>query len=73
MTMRDSFGRAITYLRLSLTDRCDLRCTYCMPERTQIMPRADLLTLDELDRVASCFIRFGVRKLRLTGGDPHRD
>ena len=70
MTMRDSFGRAITYLRLSLTDRCDLRCTYCMPERTRFMPRADLLTLEELDRVASCFIRFGVRKLRLTGGEP---
>ncbi|MEO5611209.1 MAG: GTP 3',8-cyclase MoaA [Sphingomicrobium sp.] len=70
MTMRDSFGRAITYLRLSLTDRCDLRCTYCMPERTRFMPRGDLLTLDELDRVASCFIRFGVRKLRLTGGEP---
>ncbi|MEO8175044.1 MAG: GTP 3',8-cyclase MoaA [Sphingomicrobium sp.] len=70
MTMLDSFGRSITYLRLSLTDRCDLRCTYCMPERTQFMPRAHLLTLDELDRVASCFIRFGVRKLRLTGGEP---
>ena len=70
MKMRDSFGRAITYLRLSLTDRCDLRCTYCMPQRTRFMPRSDLLTLDELDRVASCFIRFGVRKLRLTGGEP---
>ena len=68
--MRDSFGRAITYLRLSLTDRCDLRCTYCMPERTTFAPRADLLSLDELDRVASCFINAGVRKLRLTGGEP---
>ena len=68
--MRDSFGREITYLRLSLTDRCDLRCTYCMPERMAFLPRADILSLDELDRVASCFIRRGVRKLRLTGGEP---
>jgi GTP 3',8-cyclase len=68
--MRDSFGREITYLRLSLTDRCDLRCTYCMPERMRFLPRADILTLDELDRVASCFIRRGVGKLRLTGGEP---
>ncbi len=68
--MRDSFGRAITYLRLSLTDRCDLRCTYCMPERMRFAPRSDLLSLDELDRVASCFIKAGVRKLRLTGGEP---
>ena len=68
--MRDSFGRAITYLRLSLTDRCDLRCTYCMPERMGFLPRADILTLDELDRVASCYVRRGVRKLRLTGGEP---
>jgi cyclic pyranopterin phosphate synthase len=68
--MRDSFGRAITYLRLSVTDRCDLRCTYCMPERMAFLPRADILTLDELDRVATCFIRRGVRKLRVTGGEP---
>jgi cyclic pyranopterin phosphate synthase len=68
--MRDSFGRDITYLRLSLTDRCDLRCTYCMPERMRFAPRADLLSLNELDRIASCFIRAGVRKLRLTGGEP---
>ena len=68
--MRDSFGRMITYLRLSVTDRCDLRCTYCMPERMRFAPRRDLLSLDELDRVASCFISAGVRKLRLTGGEP---
>lgn len=68
--MRDSFGRAITYLRLSLTDRCDLRCVYCMPEHAHFAPRADILSLDELDRVAACFIRAGVRKLRLTGGEP---
>ena len=68
--MRDSFGRAITYLRLSLTDRCDLRCIYCMPERMRFAPRTDILSLEELDRVASCFIRAGARKLRLTGGEP---
>ncbi len=68
--MRDSFGRRIDYLRLSLTDRCDLRCTYCMAERPIFLSRADLLTIDELDRVASAFIRLGVRKLRLTGGEP---
>ena len=70
MTHAGLFGRDITYLRLSLTDRCDLRCTYCMPERMAFLPRQDILTLDELDRVASCFIRRGVRKLRLTGGEP---
>ncbi len=68
--MRDSFGRRIDYLRLSLTDRCDLRCTYCMAERPIFQPRADLLTIEELDRVADSFIRLGVRKLRLTGGEP---
>lgn len=68
--MWDSFGRAITYLRLSLTDRCDLRCIYCMPERMCFAPRAELLSLEELDRVATCFIRAGVRKVRLTGGEP---
>jgi cyclic pyranopterin phosphate synthase len=68
--MIDAFGRAITYLRLSVTDRCDLRCTYCMPRRMTFLPRSELLTLEELDRVASAFIRLGVRKLRLTGGEP---
>ncbi len=68
--MRDSFGRRIDYLRLSLTDRCDLRCTYCMAERPSFLPRADLLTIEELDRVATAFIRLGVRKIRLTGGEP---
>ena len=66
----DPFGRRITYLRLSVTDRCDLRCAYCMPARMRFLPRADLLTLEELDRAASAFIRQGVRKLRLTGGEP---
>ena len=68
--MIDPFGRTINYLRLSVTDRCDLRCIYCMPERMAFLPRADLLSLDELDRLAAAFIRKGVRKLRLTGGEP---
>jgi cyclic pyranopterin phosphate synthase len=68
--MIDPFGRRISYLRLSVTDRCDLRCTYCMPERMAFLPRAEVLGLDELDRLAAAFIRKGVRKLRLTGGEP---
>ena len=68
--MIDPFGRTISYLRLSVTDRCDLRCTYCMPERMAFLPRAEVLGLGELDRLAAAFIRKGVRKLRLTGGEP---
>jgi len=68
--MIDPFGRTITYLRLSVTDRCDLRCRYCMPARMAFLPRAELLSLDELDRLAAAFVRKGVRKLRLTGGEP---
>ncbi|MEA3011120.1 MAG: 3,8-cyclase [Sphingomonadales bacterium] len=68
--MIDPFGRKISYLRLSVTDRCDLRCTYCMPERMTFLPRAELLSLAELDRLAAAFIRKGVRRLRLTGGEP---
>lgn len=68
--MHDAFGRKIDYLRLSVTDRCDLRCTYCMPERMRFGPRHELLTIDELDRLAAIFIRKGVRKLRITGGEP---
>ena len=68
--MIDPFGRRISYLRLSVTDRCDLRCTYCMPQRMTFLPRAEMLSLDELDRLAAAFIRKGVRKLRLTGGEP---
>ena len=68
--MIDPFGRTINYLRLSVTDRCDLRCTYCMPERMTFLPRAEVLSLAELDRLAAAFIRKGVRKLRLTGGEP---
>jgi len=66
----DSFGRQITYLRLSVTDRCDLRCTYCMAEKMTFLPRKDLLTLEELDQLASQFIARGVRKIRITGGEP---
>jgi len=66
----DPFGRAIRYLRVSVTDRCDLRCVYCMAEDMAFLPKAELLTLEELDRVCSAFVRRGVRKLRLTGGEP---
>ncbi len=66
----DQFGRRVTYLRLSVTDRCDLRCFYCMSERPDFLPKRDLLRLEELDRVASAFVARGVRKLRLTGGEP---
>jgi cyclic pyranopterin phosphate synthase len=66
----DPFGRAITYVRVSVTDRCDFRCTYCMSEAMQFLPRRDLLTLEELDRLCSAFVRRGTRKLRITGGEP---
>lgn len=68
--MQDPFGRRITYLRLSLTDRCDLRCTYCLPGLARFTPRAQQLSIDELERLAGAFIRLGVTKLRLTGGEP---
>jgi cyclic pyranopterin phosphate synthase len=68
--MIDPFGRTISYLRVSVTDRCDLRCFYCMSEDMTFLPKADLLTLEELDRLCSAFIARGVRKLRLTGGEP---
>ena len=66
----DPFGRTISYLRVSVTDRCDFRCVYCMAENMAFLPKADLLTLEELDRLCSAFIATGVRKLRLTGGEP---
>jgi len=68
--MVDPFGRHITYLRVSVTDRCDFRCIYCMAETMTFLPRQDVLTLEEIDRLASAFIAKGVRKLRLTGGEP---
>jgi GTP 3',8-cyclase len=66
----DPFGRAITYLRVSVTDRCDLRCVYCMAEDMTFLPRAEILTLEELERLAGVFVDLGVRKLRITGGEP---
>jgi cyclic pyranopterin phosphate synthase len=69
-TLVDPFGRAISYLRVSVTDRCDFRCVYCMAENMSFLPKADLLTLEELDRLCSAFVVRGVRKLRLTGGEP---
>jgi cyclic pyranopterin phosphate synthase len=68
--MIDPFGRSINYLRVSVTDRCDFRCVYCMAEDMTFLPKAELLTLEELNRVCSAFVRLGVRKLRLTGGEP---
>ncbi len=66
----DPYGRAITYLRVSVTDRCDFRCVYCMSEHMTFLPKRDLLTLEELDRLCSAFVAKGVRKLRITGGEP---
>jgi cyclic pyranopterin phosphate synthase len=66
----DPFGRHVTYLRVSVTDRCDFRCIYCMAETMDFLPRRDLLSLEEIDRLASAFVVHGVRKLRLTGGEP---
>lgn len=68
--LADGFGRAVSYLRVSVTDRCDFRCTYCMAEDVRFMPRAELLTLEELDRLCLAFVGLGVRKLRVTGGEP---
>jgi cyclic pyranopterin phosphate synthase len=68
--MIDPFGRKITYLRVSVTDRCDFRCTYCMAEDMTFLPKQDLLTLEELDRLCSAFVAKGVRRLRITGGEP---
>lgn len=68
--MIDPFGRAVTYLRVSVTDRCDFRCTYCMAETMTFLPRKDVLALEEIDRLTSAFVSRGVRKVRLTGGEP---
>ena len=69
-TLVDPFGRAISYLRVSVTDRCDFRCVYCMAENMSFLPKAEVLSLEELDRLCSAFVSRGVRKLRLTGGEP---
>ncbi len=66
----DGLGRSVRYLRVSVTDRCDLRCLYCMPERMRFLPRAEVLSLEELDRLCTLFVTLGARKLRLTGGEP---
>lgn len=68
--MIDSFGRHISYLRVSVTDRCDLRCVYCMSENMTFLPKEEVLTIEELDRMCNAFIRMGVKKIRLTGGEP---
>jgi len=69
-SLHDRFGREITYLRLSVTDRCDLRCTYCMAEDMAFLPKRDVLSLEELERLADAFIDRGVKKIRITGGEP---
>src|SRR5271154_5431089 len=66
----DPFGRAVTYLRVSVTDRCDFRCVYCMSEDMNFLPKRDVLSLEELDRLCSAFVALGTRKLRITGGEP---
>lgn len=68
--LTDGFGRAITYLRLSVTDHCNLRCLYCMGKEVKFLPKSEVLTLEEMDRLCSAFIHLGVRKIRLTGGEP---
>lgn len=68
--MIDPFGREVSYLRVSVTDRCDFRCVYCMSENMTFLPKADVLSLEELDRLCSAFVRKGVKKIRLTGGEP---
>ena len=68
--LRDGLGRSITYLRLSVTDRCNLRCRYCMQEDVEFLPKSEILSLEEMERLAATFFRLGVRKLRLTGGEP---
>jgi cyclic pyranopterin phosphate synthase len=70
MVVIDPFGRRISYLRISVTDRCDLRCIYCMAEEMTFLPKSEVLTLEEIDRLCTAFVRRGVRKLRITGGEP---
>jgi cyclic pyranopterin phosphate synthase len=69
-TLVDRYGRHVTYLRLSITDRCDFRCGYCMAEEMTFLPRAQVLTLEECLRIASVFVDLGVTKVRVTGGEP---
>src|SRR5689334_5612541 len=66
----DHYGRQITYLRISVTDRCDFRCVYCMSEHMEFLPRSEILSFEEIDQIAAAFIARGTRKIRLTGGEP---
>ena len=68
--LRDSFGRKIDYLRISVTDRCNYRCTYCMPEKMKFLPKKDLLSFEEMDYLCALFVSRGIRKIRLSGGEP---
>src|SRR5215831_4350986 len=68
--MLDPFGREISYLRVSVTDRCDFRCVYCMAEHMTFLPKAELLSLEEMDRLCGAFIAKGVERIRITGGEP---
>ena len=70
--MQDPFGRPITYLRVSVTDRCDFRCIYCMPEHMSFLPRADVLPLQDMERLCLAFVGLGVERLRITGGEHDR-
>ena len=70
MQLIDQYLRKVNYLRVSVTDRCDLRCVYCMKEKMQFLPRKDILTLEEIERLCDNFIELGVEKIRLTGGEP---
>ena len=69
-TLVDPFGRIVDYVRLSVTDRCDFRCVYCMAEEMTFLPKKDLLSLEELEQITDVFISLGTRKIRLTGGEP---
>ena len=68
--LTDSFGRKIDYLRISVTDRCNLRCTYCMPEKMKFLPKKDILSFNELEKLCEQFISRGIKKIRITGGEP---
>ena len=68
--LQDRYGRQISYVRLSLTDRCDMRCRYCMAEQMEFLPRSEILSLEEIARLAEAFVARGVRRIRLTGGEP---
>ena len=70
MQLTDQFNRKINYIRISVTDRCDFRCIYCMSEQMKFLPKKELLTLEEINRIASIFISMGVEKIRITGGEP---